>query len=139
MNGIVFIGSLGCLLAAAVVLVRALPAQNAAFIILLLALVEVALEHFAPGGELQQGAMFWPGAIILSRTVGQHLLKPWRRSRFYGLYLIGLTSCAAAVLQLRFDTTQTALGRFCATAICLIFLMPWFLQKRVTASGESKK
>jgi hypothetical protein len=134
-----FIASLACLLAAALVLMRFLPAQNVAFIVLFLATIEAALEFWNQAGNLEEGAMFWPGAIILSRAAGQRLLKPWRQSRNYGLFLIGLTSVVTAVLQLFLDSPQRAAGRFCATAICLLVLTPWFLQKRITVSGESKE
>jgi hypothetical protein len=134
-----FIAGLACLLAAAVVLVRALPAQNVAFIILLLVVVEVAFEYRYDPDDLLDGSMFWPGAIILLRTAVQGLLKRWRQRRNYGLFLIGLTSIAAAFLELFFDSPNTAAVRFCVTGVCLLFLTPWFLQKRITTSGESKK
>jgi hypothetical protein len=133
------IGSLACLLAAAMALIRFLPAQNVAFIILFLVAVEVALEYWNEAGNLQEGAFFWPGAIVLLRVAGQKLLKPWRQNRHYGLFLIGLVSVFTAVLQLLFDSAQTAAARLFVTAVCLLFLTPWFLQKRVAASGESKK
>lgn len=134
-----FIASLAWLLTAAMVLVRSVPAQNVAFIILFLGAVEAALECRSHAGNLQDGVMFWSGAIILLRTAGQGVLKPWRQRPNYGLFLIGLTSLATAVLQRFLDSVQVAGSRFCVTAICLIILAPWFLQKRITASGESTK
>lgn len=131
--------SLVCLLAAALVLLRVLPAQNVAFIILCLAAVEAALEFWNHARNLPEGAMFWTGAIILLRTAGQILLKPWRQDRNYGLYLIGLASGGATGLQWLLDPAQSAAGRFLLTAICLTVLTPWFLQKRITASGGSKE
>jgi hypothetical protein len=138
MNVVLFVASLACLLAGAVALVRFLPAQNVAFIIVFLAGVEVALEYRNGTEVLLDGAMFWPGAVILMRTSAQVLLKPWRQRRHYGLLLIGAASCAVAGLALAFDSPQAAISRFCVTAVCLLLLTPWFLQKRITASGESE-
>ncbi len=117
-------------------LVRRLPAQNVVFIILCLVAVEAALEWRTHSGNLQDGAMFWPGAIILLRLAAQSFLKPWRQRRNYGLFLIGLTGLTTALLQWFLGSAQVAAGRFCVTAICLVFLAPWFLQKRITAFGE---
>jgi hypothetical protein len=133
------IASLACLLAAAIMLVRALPAQNVAFIILFLVAVEVAFEYWNESDDLLDGAMFWPGAIILLRIGMQRLLKPYRPGRNHGLFLIGLTSAPPAVVPLMLDLPKMAAIRFCLTAICLVFLTPWFLQKRITTSGESKE
>jgi hypothetical protein len=138
-TSVLFIASLGCLLAAAVALGHFLPAQNIAFIILFLGAVEAALEFWLHMRNFEDGAMFWPGAIILLRMAGQRLLRPWRQARNYGLFLIGLTSVAAAVLQMCFGSTETAAGRMCLTAICLVLLTPWFLQKHITVSEESRK
>ncbi|HUD47277.1 MAG TPA: hypothetical protein VMR33_10625 [Candidatus Baltobacteraceae bacterium] len=139
MNDALFIASLACLLAAAVALVRFLPAQNAAFIILLLVAVEVAFDYWNGAGHLAEAAMFWPGAIILMRRAGQILLKPWRQRRNYGLLLIALPSGVTAGPPLILDSPERAAVRFCVTAVSLTLLTPWFLQKRVTFSGEAKK
>ena len=133
------VASVACLLAAVVVLVRMLPAQNVVFIILFLVAVEVAYEYWSGSDDLLDGAMFWPGAIILLRTGGQSLLKPYRGSNNYGWFLIGLTTATSAVVPLVLNEPHMVAGRIGVTAICLLFLTPWFLQKRVTASGESKE
>jgi len=134
-----YIGSFLCLLAGVAVLARYLPAQNIAFIIVLLAGVEVAMEIWQESENWVQGAFFWAGAIILIRAGGQQILKPMRQEKNYGLVLLGFTCAFAAVIQLCFDSLGGAVLRFCATAICLLFLTPWLIPKRVTASAEAKK
>lgn len=136
---IISIGSFACLAAAAVILSRYLPAQNVAFIILLLAGVEAGGETYFKAENWAQGVFFWPGAIILLRTAGQKFVKPWRRSRNYGVILLVLTSGGAAAIQLCFDSPGMGALRFFATAACLLVLTPWLIQKRVTAFEEARK
>jgi len=139
MNAILFIASLICVVVAAIVLARSLPTQNVAFIILVLIAVEFAMDRWHGTDNVINNSMFWPGAIIFSRIAGQIVLRPWRRARNYGFFLIGAASAAAATVTLAFDSPQRAINRFCLTAVCLVFLTPWFIQKRVTASGESTR
>jgi hypothetical protein len=124
---------------AAVVLSRYLPAQNIAFIIVFLASAEAALELWKEAGNWAQGALFWPGAIILLRASGEIFMKPWRQARNYGVILLGLISGCAAFIQLVFSSLEAGVLRFCVTAGCLLFLTPWFIQKRVKASAAPKK
>ncbi|HEX3720435.1 MAG TPA: hypothetical protein VH595_20995 [Verrucomicrobiae bacterium] len=136
---LIFAASVAFLAAAVVILGRYLPAQNVAFIILLLAGVEAGIETHLKVGNWLQGAFFWPGAIILLRTAVQKLLKPWRWARNYGLVLLALTSGGAAAIQWRFDSPGMAMLRFCVTAGCLLVLTPWLFQKRVTTFAEAKR
>ncbi len=131
--------SLACLLAASFALVRTLPAQNVAFIILALVAVEVAVESWHGNDDLFITAMFWPGAFIFSRMLGQIIFNPWRRARKYGFILIGVVSGILALAACALNSPKAAPARFVITALCLFFLTPWFLQKRVTFSGVSKK
>jgi hypothetical protein len=139
MNHALFIASAACLLAAMARLARALPGQNVAYIVVVLVLVEVAMENWTHATDMLTGAAFWPAAILWFRDGTQLLLKRWRHNPNYGLFLLGLPSLAAAGVQIIFTPGILAAGRFCLTAVCLAFLMPWFLQKRVTASEESKR
>jgi hypothetical protein len=129
------IASFACLLVAIVALTRFLPAQNVSFIVVSLAAVEVALEYRLQSGNFMACAMFWPGLIILSRLAAQRLLRPWRRAHNYGLFLLGVASGEAALAQtFRGPVTPAMIaGRFCVTAASLLFLTPWFLQKRTMA------
>jgi hypothetical protein len=83
--------------------------------------------------------MFWPGAIIFSRMLGQFILKPWRRAPKYGFILIAVVSGILALAACVLNSPKAAPSRFVITALCLFFLTPWFLQKRITFSGESKR
>jgi hypothetical protein len=139
MNALLFVASLTCVAAASIALARSLPAQNVAFIILVLAAVEFALVRWQGKGTALSASLFWPAVIIFSRIAGQIVLRPCRRARNYGIILIGGASTAAALVALALDSPQRAINRFCLTAVCLVFLTPWFLQKRVTASGESRR
>lgn len=139
MNTLLFIASLTCLLAASIILARTLPAQNVAFLILVLAAVEFALDRWHGSENVLTNSMFFPGVIIFSRIAGQIVLRPWRQARNYGFYLIGLACVAVALVACVVDSPQAALIRFVITAVCLIFLTPWFLQKRITISGESRR
>jgi hypothetical protein len=136
---LISIGSFICLLAAVLLLGRYLPAQNVAFVILLLAGVEVAVELWQQSEDWVQAAFFWPGAIILLRAGGQQIMKPWRQAKNYGVVVLGFTSGCAAAIQLCADSLGGAVLRFCTTTVCLLFLTPWLIQKRVTASAEAKK
>jgi hypothetical protein len=139
LNSAYFIASLACLIVATVALARVLPAQNVAFIVMFLACVEVAFEYWHDSENLLNGTMFWPGAIILLRMGVQRLLKPYRQSRNFGWFVIGLTSIPPAVPPLVLGETTIAMGRLCVTAVCLFFLTPWFIQKRVTTSGGTRE
>jgi hypothetical protein len=135
----VFIASAAGLLLAVVPLARALPAQNVAFIVLFLILVELAVEYWQGAQDLLVGAAFWPAAILWLRFGTQFILKSWRQNRNYGIFLLALPGIVTGAVQLAFSPALLMVGRFVLTAGCLAFLMPWFLPKRVTTSGGSKR
>jgi hypothetical protein len=134
-----FIPSLACLLVAIVVLARYLPPQNVAFIILFLVVMEAAFDTWFEAWSLPNGAAFWPAAIILLRAATQKFMQPWRRSKYYGLWVIVLTSGARSAMPFVRNSADMGLRRFLMTAACLIFLAPWFIQKRVTTSVEPRR
>jgi hypothetical protein len=123
------IASIVCLVIAALLLGRLLPAQNVLFIIITLSVVEVAIDYGFKTGSVLERAMFWPGIIVLSRIAGKTLLKPWRQNPNYGLYLLGVASVETAFVQLLFGGWISVLARLLLTAGCLLVLTPWFLQK----------
>ncbi len=139
MNALLFVASLTCVVTASIVLARTLPAQNVAFIILVLVAVEFALDRCYGSENVLNSSMFWPGLIIFSRIAGHVVLRRWRGARNFGFFLIAAASTSAALVALAIDSLPGAINRFCVTAVCLIFLTPWFLQKRVTASEEAKR
>ncbi len=123
--------SLVCLVTAAVLLGRLLPAQNVLFILVSLAVVEASVDYTFKTGNVLERSLFWPGIIVLSRIAGQRFLKPWRQTSNYGLFLLGLASVETAVVQTFFGGWISVLVRLCLTAGCLLVLTPWFLQKRL--------
>jgi hypothetical protein len=128
------------LVSAALVLARALPAQNVALILGGLAAYEWALEslwHPLGSGSLWRGLLFWPALVVLARAGGRWMLRRRRQNWNYGVWLVVLASAAAAlaqfVLALSDATWAVALKlaalRFAATVFCLFWLSPWFISK----------
>ena len=122
---------------AAILLGRLLPAQNVLFILVTLFVVKAAIDYGFKTGSILERALFWPGIIVLSRIAGQRVLKPWRRTPNYGLFLLAVASAEAAFVQIFFGRL-IQMVRLCLTAGCLLVLTPWFLQKRLITSAESK-
>jgi hypothetical protein len=136
---LIYIASFAVLLAGVVILSRYLPAQNVAFIILILAGVEAGVELWQESDAWVQAAFFWPGAIILLRAGCQQIMKQWRHARNYGLVILGMTSVGAAAVQMCGGSLEACVLRFVTTAVCLFFLTPWLIPKRVRVSEEAKK
>jgi uncharacterized membrane protein len=47
--------------------------------------------------------LIWVVAILNSRGVARLILRPWRKTRNYGFWLIGLTACLTALFDLALD------------------------------------
>jgi hypothetical protein len=138
MNILVSILVAGLLLAAALVLARALPAQNVALILGCLIAWEMALEWAWPGlGSHWDGWLFWPAMSVLARTGGRWFLRRRRQDWNYGVWLLVLAGAVAALAQwglaLRGATWIAACRlsaiRFASTVFCLFWLSPWFVSK----------
>jgi len=104
-------------------LTRQLPLQNvllAAFVIALMGGAAHALGARAgiPFGEFTFGAaigpkifntlpwampLIWIVAVLNSRGVGRLVLRPWRKTKNYGFWLMGLTSVLTALFDLALD------------------------------------
>ena len=104
-------------------LVRQLPLQNvllAAFIIALLggavhalgATMDIPFGPFIYGAEAGPQLfktlpwampLVWVVAILNSRGVARLILRPWRKIRNYGFWLIGLTAALSMLFDLAFD------------------------------------
>jgi hypothetical protein len=130
--------SVAGLLAAALALARALPAQNVALILGSLIAWEMALEAFWPGpGSLWHGWVFWPAMVVLARVGCRWILRRWRQDWNYGVWLIVLAGAVAALAQFILALSDTAwIGvakvsaiRFVSTAFCLFWLSPFFISK----------
>jgi len=133
-----YIAVAGLLVAAALVLARALPPQNVALILGSLIAGEMALETLWTGpASLWRGSLFWPAIIVLARVGGRWILRRRREDWNYGVWLIVLASAVAALVQfaiaLSGATWSAALKlsvvRFGAAALCLFWLAPWFISK----------
>jgi hypothetical protein len=126
------------LVAAAVVLARALPAQNVALILGSLIACEVALESVWIGPDsLWRGWFFWPAIVVLARVGGRWILRRRRPDWNYGVWLIVLASAVAALVQFAIALSgakwsvalKLSAVRFGASALCLFWLSPWFISK----------
>jgi len=105
-------------------LARALPAQNVAFIVLFLILVELAVEYWQGPRICWLARRFWPAAILWLRFGTQFILKSWRQNRNYGIFLLALPGIVTGAVQLVFSPRCWMVGRCLLTAGCLAFLMP---------------
>ena len=128
----------GLLLAAALGLARALPAQNVALILGSLIACEMALEAgWIRPYSLLPGLLFWPAVTILARMGGRWLLRRRRQDWNYGVWLIVLASAVAALVQFAIALAgakwsvalKLSAVRFAAAALCLFWLSPWFISK----------
>jgi hypothetical protein len=122
----------------ALVLSRALPAQNVALILGLLAACELALETVWNGTlSFGGGLAFWPAMVVLARMGARRMLRRRRQDWNYGVWLIFLASAAVALVQLAVLAMNApgdaplkfSVIRFAATAFCLFILSPWFILK----------
>jgi hypothetical protein len=129
-----------CLVAGIVLLARELPAQNVAFVVVLIGGAEIALQYWDKFISWQPGVLFWPGAIILLRFAAQWALRSQRRHKIYGLMVLAATSAGAGALDYgMFRWVQGAGMRCGETAGLLLFLTPWLIQKRVRISAEARR
>jgi len=51
--------------------------------------------------------LFWLIMVVSSRYTAKLVLRPWRRAKNYGLWLIGLTGILAALFDMSFDPFAT--------------------------------
>jgi len=129
-----------CLAAGVALLARELPAQNVAFVVVLIGGAEIALQYWEKFISWEPGVLFWPGAVILLRFAAQWALRSQRRSKIYGLILLVATSAGAGALDYGiFRWAKEAGMRFGETGGLLLFLTPWLIQKRVRISAEARR
>jgi hypothetical protein len=133
-------------------LARALPAQNIVLIVVSLLVGEGVLGWslakyaridvigpmwFYVGGS----ALLWLAVVLSARRLAKLILGPWRRAKYYGVWLIILSAIATAAFQYgwpRLDpdfhnqqkAAIMAAIRGGTTAVFLVALMPWFIRKR---------
>jgi uncharacterized membrane protein len=56
--------------------------------------------------------VIWVLAVLMCRGVGRLILRPWRRTRNYGFWLIGLTAALVVLFDLAFDPFATQVKRY---------------------------
>lgn len=100
--------------------------------------------------------LWWLVILVSSRDTARLIMHRWRRSRFYGLWVLALGGALATVVDLGMEPVgvtimqlwewQTSegtacwysapwvnsLGWFVTTVVTLGFCMPWFITKRPT-------
>lgn len=110
-----------------------------------------ALAWFVP--------LWWIVAILSSRGVVRLILRPWRKTRTYGFWLIGITTALALLLELAFEPFATRvrdywiwspsklsvdwfgtplsdfLGWLVATLLILAFSTPALMKRKPAKSG----
>ncbi len=137
-------------------LARSLPGQNIALIAASLLAGEGVLEFFLAKYAridvtgpmwcyLAGAALLWLAIVLSVRRLAQFILRPWRRERAYGFWLIGMSAVFAAMFQfgwhgLNLDPDAIPIEpdraaimaaiRGLATAVFLAGLAPWFIRKR---------
>jgi uncharacterized membrane protein len=106
-----------------IALARQLPLQNVLLAALVTALIGGAAHALGATTEIPFGPftfgpdigpqlfktlpwampLLWVAVILNSRGVGRLILRPWRKTRAYGFWLIGLTTALTVVFNLAFD------------------------------------
>ncbi len=137
-------------------LARSLPGQNIALIAVILLAGEAALQWFLARYVrmevrgpmwcfLAGSALLWLAAVLSARRLAQFILLPWRRARFYGIWLLAMSAVTTALFQFGWpildsdpdlgtvdlDKAAVLAGlRGLATLVLLTCLTPWFIRKR---------
>ena len=146
-------------------LARSLPGQNIALIAASLLAGEAALEFFLArygrvevagpmGCYLAGAALLWLAVVLSFRRVAQFILRPWRRERAYGFWLLGMSAVFTAAFQFGWPAVNLDADAYAiptdkaaimagirggATVVFLACLAPWFIRKRpVLQAGRSE-
>ena len=131
----------GCLLALPLLLDlrRSLPLQNILVISTALFFGEGVVEWLLERDL--SAVVLWLAALLAARKVTQIILRPWRLTGWYGVWLVALAAFLTALAQAAWHCTVEAVAlRFATSVVLLIALVPWFIQKRpVTTSAEPTK
>jgi hypothetical protein len=135
---------------------RSLPVQNIVMIVVSLLAAEAGLEYFLSNYArvelsgplwcyLAGAALLWTAVILSFRRVSQFILRPWRRGKYYGIWLIGMSAVFVAAFQFGWPCVNIAPDadpldpgkaaimagiRGLVTAGLFVVLMPFFLRKR---------
>jgi hypothetical protein len=143
-------------------LARSLPLQNLVIIVVALMVGEGVLEHFLANYArvevtgpmwcyLAGAALLWMAVVLSVRRLAQFILRPWRREKVYGIWLIGMSAVFTAAFQygwpcLNVDPEEEPIPqdkvaimlaiRALATVVLLTCLVPWFIRKRPVSPAK---
>jgi hypothetical protein len=146
-------------------LARSLPGQNILMIAASLLAAEGALEYFlAKYAQIEVrgpmwcylagSALLWLAVVLSARRVAQFILRPWRRERVYGLWLLGMSAVFTAAFQfgwpgLNLDPDADPIAsdraaimmavRALSTVVFLAGLTPWFIRKQPVSRARRSK
>jgi hypothetical protein len=141
---------------------KSLPLQNviliAAGILLAEGIAEYFLFKFArieldrPMWRYMLGAcLMWLVVVLVSRRLAQFIVRPWRRNRWYGVWVIIFGTATTVCCQFGWPTINIDpdLGilptdkaaimagiRGALTAVLLTALAPWFIRKRASDKND---
>jgi len=145
---------------------RSLPGQNILLIAFCLLAAEAGIEYFfikynrseviGPLWYFLTGAaLLWATVVLAGRRLAQLILRPWRRDRFYGLWLLGMSMVAVAMFQIGWpclvaegpdaepvDFSRVAIMsaiRGVSALILLAGLSPWFIRKRPVSQPKQSE
>ncbi len=105
--------------------------------------------------------LLWMVVILNSRGVARLILRPWRKTGKYGLWVIGLTAALTALFDFNFEPFAARVGRFwiwsassalptwqgapltsftgwlVVTVLILAFTTPWLINKSLSRSSTA--
>jgi hypothetical protein len=147
-------------------LARGLPGQNIALIAAGLLAGQALLEFFLAKYArveikgpmwcyLAGAALLWLAVVLSVRRVAEFILRPWRREKAYGFWLVGMSAVGAAAFQygwpclINLDPDSFPISkhrvvimaaiRGAAVLVLLAGLTPWSIRKRpVSRAARSK-
>jgi uncharacterized membrane protein len=113
-------------------LTRQLPTQNVLLASVIITLIAGAVQTFGAKTSIPFGPfvylpaigpqlfeplpwalpIIWLIAILTARGVGRLILRPWRKTRSYGFWLMGLTAGLVVVFDLGFEPFATHVNHF---------------------------
>jgi hypothetical protein len=146
---------------------RTLPGQNIVLIFLALLGAEVGLDYYLANKYLRLElaiplwwyltgtGLVWMTLVLAGRRLAQLILRPWRRERAYGFWLLGASGIVVALFQFAWSGINgwvvegeevdlpkagiLAAVRGVTAIIFLACLFPWFIRKRPGLPDEASK
>jgi len=88
------------------------------------------MERF-PGAPVWTSPLLWVIALVNARAIGQLVLRPIRKTSFYGLWLIAVSSLIAASFNLAARSDWRTISiQVAMAAMVFVATTPWFIDKR---------